>query len=291
MYSLVSSAVLVTDLLKQSEAAVLLTVMDTALQLTGGDLVELGRLGADRDAAVVTALRLRAAALDAHRPGVAGALHALRRAGSHGEDAAAAAAAVVAGTSYLGLADLHRLLAGDVLAWAADQGDPARAGVQAVCDAVTAAWAAPDLLEADADLLAAPWRAFTGAGSTPAGSDLGPQSGQLRTLLAALAGTDAERLDALDAVVTGTPGRQWAEDMHAACWAAHLSGRLRLVAAAQVAAGRALLAGGCAGRVLALRAGRAVPGAVQALSVADLLDDETVTRLTAPVLAVYGPLG
>ena len=76
--------------------------------------------------------------------------------------------------------------------------------------------------------------------------------------------------------------------MHEASWAAHVSGRTRTLAAAQLAAVQAFVDGGFDGRDGAAGAWNAVAGCVQGLAMADLLGERSVTVLRAPWARVTG---
>jgi hypothetical protein len=76
--------------------------------------------------------------------------------------------------------------------------------------------------------------------------------------------------------------------MHEASWAAHVSGRTRALAAAQLHAVQAFLDGGFDGRDGASGAWNAVSGCVQALAMADLLDQASLEVLLAPWQRVTG---
>ena len=77
--------------------------------------------------------------------------------------------------------------------------------------------------------------------------------------------------------------RPWATAMHEASWAAHVSGRTRVLAAAQLLAVQAFLDGGFDGRDGAAGAWNAVAGFVQGITMGDLLDESALTVLRAPL--------
>jgi hypothetical protein len=121
----------------------------------------------------------------------------------------------------------------------------------------------------------------------------GPQSATLRELveqLARLGADDFARLEAAANTVRGA-GVDWSRAMHGATWAAYLSGRLRPVARAHLVATRSLALAGITPLVAGCGVMRVVTAAVQAVSVADLLDAATYAELVAPWEAVYGLLG
>lgn len=83
---------------------------------------------------------------------------------------------------------------------------------------------------------------------------------------------------------------RWAPAMHEATWAAHLSGRVRTAATAQLLAVRAFVQCGFTARDGAYGAWNAISGVIQASVVADLLSVEHVHRLTQPWVEAAGPL-
>jgi hypothetical protein len=76
--------------------------------------------------------------------------------------------------------------------------------------------------------------------------------------------------------------RPWATAMHEACWGAHVTGRIRELAAAQLCAVQAFRDAGFDGRDGAHGVWNAVAGCVQARAMADLLDDGSMATLLAP---------
>jgi hypothetical protein len=70
--------------------------------------------------------------------------------------------------------------------------------------------------------------------------------------------------------------------MHEAAWAAHVSGRTRALATAQLTAVTAFLDAGFTGRDGAHGLWNAVAGCVQGVAMADLLDDASAALLRAP---------
>jgi hypothetical protein len=114
--------------------------------------------------------------------------------------------------------------------------------------------------------------------------DLGPETPALGELLEALRGLDDEgRAAWRDAVEAGrADSRSWAGAMHEGAWAAHVSGRTRALATAQLCAVQAFLDGGFTGRDGAHGLWNAVAGCVQGLAMADLLDEPSLAVLRAP---------
>jgi hypothetical protein len=87
-------------------------------------------------------------------------------------------------------------------------------------------------------------------------------------------------------------GSDWSRRMHAAAWAAYLSGRLRPAATAQFQAVRALRAVRTDRADAAARTGlwNAVSGCVQAVTLHDLLDEVSYGVLVAPWETAVGIL-
>jgi hypothetical protein len=71
--------------------------------------------------------------------------------------------------------------------------------------------------------------------------------------------------------------------MHEASWAAHVSGRTRVLATAQLHAVQAFLDGGFDRHDGAAGAWNAVAGCVQGIAMGDLLDEGALTVLRAPL--------
>jgi hypothetical protein len=114
--------------------------------------------------------------------------------------------------------------------------------------------------------------------------DLGPAAPRLQALLWSLRSLDGAGRARWRTAVDLTRGarRDWAAAMHDACWAAHLSGRTRALAAAHMYAVRAFLDGGFGVRDGAHGMWNAIAGCVQAMAMADLLDDRSLAVLQAP---------
>lgn len=215
---------------------------------------------------------------------------AVREGGEQPEGVAAQLARLPLGG---GLAALRRFAVDEALpAQDADVPTLDEQGAQeAAADALTAVWAQAVLAPDQAQLLAAAWdhaRDTAPQWQVPRGPVLGPRAGEVTTLCAVAAGSDPgvlERLADLHA-----PGSGWSARMHEAAWAAHLSGRLRSVAVAQLLAARSVLeaAGPAPDPVPLRRALTPVLGAVTAASLQDLLPDD-VTRGLAAVWSAIVP--
>ena len=76
--------------------------------------------------------------------------------------------------------------------------------------------------------------------------------------------------------------------MHEASWAAHVSGRTRVLATAQLHAVQAFLDAGFDRHDGAAGAWNAVAGCVQGIAMGDLLDEGALTVLRAPWVRVSG---
>jgi hypothetical protein len=184
-------------------------------------------------------------------------------------------------------ATLERLLRDDVLG----REHPARAAVDegvreaaadVLADAAIGHWAAEVLPPLVRRELVAP----LAAAALPARPlpDLGPATAGLLEFLEALRGLDDDgRARWRAAVDEGrSDHRGWAAAMHEGAWAAHVSGRTRTLATAQLAAVQAFLDGGFTARDGAHGVWNAVAGCVQGLAMADLLDDRSVAVLRTP---------
>ncbi len=185
-------------------------------------------------------------------------------------------------------------------------------GVRLLCDAAAAAYT-QEVLPADAfaalwqpweqahDQLDARYRAhasqqedaaslaFPVQGTHSAGLQL---HAQVQTLLDHLAGADPAHVEA----VSQASGRwrfrdpSWSTAVHDASWAVSLSGRTREAALAQMRLVQ--ICGQLGWSVPALAGGdwNTISGAIHALTVADLIGEQILHRLTAPCQEVFGPL-
>lgn len=177
----------------------------------------------------------------------------------------------------------HGFLLDDELAEAAD----------VLSDAALGYWAAgvlPPLVRRE---LTAPFDAVLERGAAPipaVGTDLGAAAAELTDFLDAIRSLDdAGRARWRAAVDAGrNDHRPWAAAMHEASWAAHVSGRIRALATVQLHAVQAFLDGGFDLRDGASGAWNAVAGCVQAIAMADLVDDASLAVLRAPLLRATG---
>lgn len=297
-YSLVSAATLGFDLVRLPAGRAVAEVLLAGL---GADEAGFARLaavhpgrGLDREQRGVRVVRSRRA-----REMAAGVPH-LRSAAEAGRGGGDRTALLVAQLEQGTIGDaptLERLLREDVLG----HEHPLRAVVdvdawdeaaEVLADAAVGFWAAgvlPPLVRRE--LTAAFDRAQdAGLLATPDGWGLGPASDELTFFLDTIrelddAGRTRWRL-AVDE--NRAAHRPWATAMHEASWAAHVSGRTRALAAAQLLGVQAFLDGGFDLRDGAAGVWNAVAGCVQGIVLADLLGEESAAVLRAPRDRVAG---
>lgn len=164
--------------------------------------------------------------------------------------------------------------------------------VDVLADAAVGYWAAgilPPLVRRE---LTTAFDRATDAGPLPGRDvlDLGPATTEVRAFLDDIAGLDrAGRARWRAAVDDGRPEqRPWATAMHEASWAAHVSGRIRATAAAQLCAVQAFLDGGFDLHDGASGVWNAVAGCVQGIAMADLLDGPALDVLCGHWTRVAG---
>jgi hypothetical protein len=211
-------------------------------------------------------------------------------AGVPGTDAAAVLVAQLERCTIGDAAALDRMLREDVLgtehpaAGLVDE-QTLSSAADVLADAAVGSWGAavlPPLLRRQ---LTGPFSIATAAGMVGAPEvDLGPTTGELTGLLAGIRALDAAgRARWLQAVDEGRAARRpWATAMHEASWAAHVAGRTRTLATAQLLAVRAFIDGGFSAADGAAGAWNAVAGCVQGVVMADLLGAEVLAVLLAP---------
>ncbi len=292
-YTLVSAATLGFDLVRLPAGRALAGVLLTALQADDAALARLGAAhparGLERDQRLTLAVRSRraremAVAVPHVRTAAAGARAA-------GDRAAVLVEQLEQGT--IGDAPtLERLLREDVLGAehpAAALLDPELLAETAdvLSDAAIGYWAAgvlPPLVRRE--LTASYDRvADTAPPAGPESLDLGAAGAELTAFLDGLrALDDAGRARWRAAVDDGRAERRpWATAMHEASWAAHVSGRIRVLATAQLHAVQAFLDGGFDRHDGAAGVWNAVAGCVQGIAMGDLLDEGALTVLRAPL--------
>ena len=288
-YSLVSAATLGFDLVRLPAGRAVAEVLLVGLAADSAELTRVAAAhpsrGLEREQRGVRAVRSRRAReMAASVPHVRDAA-----AGTDGNRAAVLVAQLEQGT--IGDAPtLERLLREDVLgpehpvAALLDPESLAEAA-DVLADAAVGYWAAgvlPPLVRRD---LTAAFDRVTEGGPLAGAEEL---DADVQTFLASLRDLDdAGRARWRSAVDEGRAERRpWATAMHEACWAAHVSGRTRALAAVQLHAVQAFLDGGFDGRDGASGVWNAVAGCVQGLAMADLLDEASLAVLRAPWLRV-----
>lgn len=290
-YSLVSAATLGFDLVRLPAGR---QVAEVLLAGLGADEPALARLagvhparGLDREQRGVRAVRNRRARE------MAAAVPHVRTAADAAEGAGDRTALLVRQLELGTIGDaptLERLLREDVLghehplAGRVDAGAWEQAA-DVLADAAVGFWAAgvlPPLVRRE--LTASFDRALdAGPLAGPTGWGLA-DAGELTGFLAAVRDLDdAGRARWRVAVDEGRAAhRPWATAMHEASWGAHVSGRTRALAAAQLLAVQAFLDGGFDLHDGAAGVWNAVAGCVQAVVLADLLGTENAAVLRAP---------
>jgi hypothetical protein len=301
VYSLVSPSELATALVRHPTAVAVTDVLDRALRI---DRTELARLSlAYRDD-----LRRRAAwDLVAVRAGLALSAEGARVYSPHGGTAATGTGDTgPAAVPGLDLGKLLDFVREEVLGWTREQvGDlvvqTEPGGVTAATDALGAAWAGADLAAVDHDRLGLPWRAVYGEmPAVAAPDDFGTHAVDVQDLLDTLSTASPATLARLgEAYRLQAPPRPsgvrpWDVAMRRACQSAFVTGKVRHVAAAQLAAVRAQLLPGVPAGLPGTAAGdavaHAVAGTVQAVAMRDTLDPVVYRFLAFAWEATLGTL-
>jgi hypothetical protein len=290
-YSLVSAATLGFDLVRLPEGGDVADVLLTALAADAAGLRALAAVspaqGRDREQRGVLAVRSRRAReLAVAVPHVRDAAREVQAGGAVADRTAVLVAQLERGT--IGDAPtLERLLRDDVLgpehpAVAELDEDTAEAAAGVLADAAVGHWAAEVLPPLVRRELVAP---FDRAGRRPGAADLGPAAAALFGLFGELRTLDEDGRAAWRVAVDEGRGdhRGWAAAMHEASWAAHVSGRTRALATAQLQAVHAFLDAGFTARDGAAGVWNAVAGCVQAAAMSDLLDATSTDVLLAPL--------
>ncbi|SEP29119.1 hypothetical protein [Trujillonella endophytica] len=284
-YSLVSAATLGFDLVRlplgRQVADVLLTGLTADAATLEGIASAHPSAGREREERAVLAVRARRARE------LAAAVPHLRSAGS---DRAAVLVEQLERGMIGDAAAVERVLRDDVLgpehpAVADLDEDVVAAAADVLGDAVIGSFASDVLPPLVRRQLTGPLALATATGLVPpAEPDLGPAGVEVRAFLAAVGDQDdPARARWRRAVDEGRfERRPWATAMHEASWAAHVSGRLRVLAAAQLLAVQAFADGGFDGRDGAQGVWNAVAGVVQGLTMGDLLDSSALSVLLAP---------
>jgi hypothetical protein len=294
---LVSAATLGFDLVRLPAGRLVADTVLTGLLADAGALDRLAAVhrsvGLGPEQRGVLAVRARKAReLAAAVPSVRGT-GAQARAG--GADRAAVLVAQLEQGTIGDAPTLERLLREDVLGaehpvlGAVDEAT-AEAATDVLADAAVGWWAAgvlPPLVRRE---LTEPLERAGLPAADPATIDLGPASDGLRSFLAGLRDLgDADRVAWRIAVDAGRDAhRPWAAAMHEASWAAHVSGRTRVLATAHLFAVQAFLDGGFDGRDGASGILNAVAGRLQGTEMVELLAASPFAVLTAPLARLAG---
>jgi hypothetical protein len=287
MYSLLGASLLGFDLVRRPGGGAVASILVDALAVTADDLPLLARahpLGVLTDD---DRRQVEQATEGSPMVAAMGQMGSLVAAGQ-----VAQARQLLESTPLAGLPDLLRCVRNEVFDWARQPQEEvpaaAAAAVEVVCDAVVAAYHAPQLGARVSEQLVEPWAVARQLlpRRTP---DLGPCHAQLTALLDGLAALDTAGWHRLGAVGTQVRGQgSWAPAMHSATWSIHLSGRVREGATAHLRAVRVMSDAGLPEGEAARGLWNLVSGAVQASVATDLVDDETAQRLRIPVLAALG---
>ncbi|MGY1638407.1 hypothetical protein ACI78V_17305 [Geodermatophilus sp. SYSU D00742] len=289
-YSLVSAATLGFDLVRLPAGR---AVADALLAGLAADAATLGQLatvhpgaGRDREQRAALAVRSRKAReLAVSVPHVRSAAADLP-----GTDRTAALVAQLERSTIGDAVAVERVLREDVLgpehpAVPLVDRDVLAAAADVLADAAVGSWAAAVLPPLVHRQLTGPFAVATAAGmvGTPE-PDLGPATAELTELLTGLRELDAAGrtrwLAAVDAA--RAERRPWATAMHEAAWAAHVSGRTRTLATAQLLAVQAFVDGGLDAPAAAAGVWNAVAGCVQGIVMGDLLGADALAVLCAP---------
>ncbi|MFD2091256.1 hypothetical protein [Blastococcus deserti] len=292
-YSLVSAATLGFDLVRLPAGRAVAGVLLTGL---GADAGALSALAASHAARNLTREERGVRAVRGRRAReMAASVPHVRGAAGAGDRAAVLVTQLEQGT--IGDAPtLERLLRDDVLGpeHAAAAELPAEERDEAadvLADAAVGYWAAgvlPPLVRRE--LTGSFDRAVEGGGvAVPVvGDDLGPAARELAGLLDAVRRLDDAGRAAWRAAVDAgrAEHRPWATAMHEASWAAHVSGRTRALATAQLHAVQAFVDGGFDLHDGAGGVWNAVAGCVQGIAMADMLDENSLAVLCSPWVRV-----
>jgi hypothetical protein len=315
VYSLVSAPVLGFDLARRPGGARTARLLAAGLTLTAADLPTLATAheGSDEDGR--DEARLVLSATELARPGLGSLVAAAL------QDGTPPACVPLTGraprletleTAPIGSLDaLLRCVRHDVLDWtwarpAAHDGQPAvqkenaARAATVLCDAVAATYLPDALTPRQRRCMTAPWfvasrrlglRHRVGLdGVADPGLSLGPRDAAVRRLLERLRTLDAADRSSLLAAAGPSlrPPSDWAQAVHEASWAVHLSDRVRAAAAVQLLGVVALDAAGVPAAECAYGTWNVVSGALQATVVADLVGEQILSTLLHPVLSRLG---
>lgn len=300
MYSLVSSSLLTIDLVRHPNGVELADVLERALCLTQRDIVALEASFENTEERRAAWSAIQEATTGS--PKLLSVLASARAAFENGEPAEVELSRIGRDLSTTPMGSLPELLSmveRDVLDWTREShGDLViqrhTHGVAVVRDAVAAAYTrlivAPEHIAALTESWTAVFGGMPGVGVD--GDEYGPQTELVRRTIDLVSRLDNSAFQNLNSAYWReySPDTGWAPSMHAASWAAVLSGRLRPVAAAQLALLRAMLIGGLPSMMGASGVMMAATAAMQAVVLADILDTATYDALTAAWVGAFGPL-
>jgi hypothetical protein len=290
-YSLISAATLGFDLVRLPAGRAVADALLAGLAADAAALEQLAAVhpaaGRDREARATLAVRSRRARE------LAAAVPHLRTAADvpSGVDRAAVLVAQLERSTIGDAAAVERVLREDVLgpehpAVGLVDEQVRDAAADVLADAAVGSWAAAVLPPLVARQLTGPFAVATATGvsATPE-IDLGPATGELSELLTGLRALDEAGRARWTAAVDASRAerRPWAAAMHEASWAAHVSGRTRTLATAQLLAVRAFVDGGFTAADGAAGAWNAVAGRVQGIVMGDLLDESSAAVLAVPL--------
>jgi len=162
----------------------------------------------------------------------------------------------------------HEVLGADCAALAALPPVTRKRIADVLVDTAVAAWADPGPRDRGGD-------------SDVGAPDTGCHPARVQEVIAPLLTGDREIADGWRATAPADSDA-WTQAMHQACWAAHLTGRVREAAAAQMLGVIAFRRAGLGPVDVATGTWTALSGVLQAGVVADLLDQESLTTLLAP---------
>jgi hypothetical protein len=294
MHSLLNASTLGFDLLRRPGGAEVGALLATALGLVEGDLPDLAAAhqhDADRTAAWAQVIAIESSA-PTMRVAMRDAVALCADPERYG-----AATRLLERTAIGNLDGLLRCIRTDIFDWTWDargavalRDEQAARAVSVVCDAAAGGYHDAGLPAAAVRRLRAGWVTAGHQQSHPV-TEAGPADDPVGQLLGRLRRLDATgRQDLRTAAARAArSGMSWAEDMHEATWAVHLSGRVRDAAGVQLQALQPFERAGLGAADAAAGVWNLVSGALQGLVVRDLVDDGALERLVDPVEPVLGP--
>lgn len=302
MYSLVNASMLCSDLARLPHGAAVAGALSRALRLTPADLPTLAAEFRDDASRGAAWDELEAACGRASRAaGVLAAVEAAEagRRARRDDPGPPVGSTRPPAAGREGLVALLALVRAEILDWTWQQTGDLRfqttpRAVSVVGDAVAACYVGTAISPATFTRLRQPWtsglRRIDGRG--PARVEPAPGERRIRRICARLSTASVHELTALDMAVDGTRRSEvgWASALHSAAWAIELTARVRVAAAAELTALRALPVAGDPGFPALAGVVSASCAVIQACVVADLLDTATYDVLTHPWRAVFGPV-